>query len=209
MLEWCKLFVWPLSIWLVWLWVTLVPFVLLLFVVATIWLSAVWLKFNVATLLPIAVDAVVDVDIFDDNTADDGVCVWVNDELLLLNRWPLFDKLFAVIIDELTEDDVSVVGMTWKWIELFDSMSLIAELQLPITNITKNYEYYKYYEYWHFQADFIHIYVPLLLVSWCIVVALFGFVISVSWSRPRRSTHREYSWKFNSNVIELLLRKTL
>lgn len=107
--------------------------------VATIWLSDVWLKFKVVTLLPNAVDAVVDVDVCDDDdndddatTTDDGVDVNVNVPLLPLNKRALFVKLFDEPADtEFTVDDVSVVGMTWKWIELFDSMSLIAELQLP------------------------------------------------------------------------------
>lgn len=54
-----------------------------------------------------AVDAVVDVDVFED---DDGVGVSVNVELLLFKCWRA--PLFAEPADELTEDDVPVVGMT-------------------------------------------------------------------------------------------------
>lgn len=105
---------------------------LLLFVVTPIWLSAVWLKFNSTDveLLPNAVvDAVVDVDVC---VADnDGVAVNVNIELLLLRRRVLLERLLTVPAVELTEDVAPDVGITWKWIALFDSISLIAELQLP------------------------------------------------------------------------------
>lgn len=65
-----------------------------------------------AALLPNAVDAVVDVDVWDDDgatVAADDVSVKVA-PLLLLNRRVLLDKLPAA--DEFTEDVVSVVGMT-------------------------------------------------------------------------------------------------
>ena len=132
-LEWCKLSVCPFSIGLFWMCLEMLT-LLLIFAAAPIWLSVDWLKFNSAIeLLPnaVVVAVVVVCDVIDDDEEEEDDVV--NTKLLLLESRTLLDRLLLTLPAVVFSEDVAlVVGIVWKWIAPFASISLIAELPLPI-----------------------------------------------------------------------------